>query len=203
MCGLMSACVDRFAHSGSGSRKRGETLPGRWRSKLEDAKDVVVEEAIETQAVGIWGHSWKHVSVETLQSAFEETLTFLVPVPLLQVVDQGDMECLSSITRLDLMPAGVIVGSKVDILSRLSVEPGRPNSVMFAMVVVVVVCVLVHALLSNLRAHGRSLIGLWSCILIQVWVKTDRWVDTNCLHSLPQLSVTLHAVLPPVILAVS
>ena len=76
------------------------------------------------------------------------------------------MECLSSITRLDLMPAGVIVGSKVDILSRLSVEPGRPNSVMFAMVVVV--CVLVHALLSNLRAHGRSLIGLWSCILIQV-----------------------------------
>ena len=77
------------------------------------------------------------------------------------------MECLSSITRLDLMPAGVIVGSKVDILSRLSVEPGRPNSVMFAMVVVVV-CVLVHALLSNLRAHGRSLIGLWSCILIQV-----------------------------------
>ena len=76
------------------------------------------------------------------------------------------MECLSSITRLDLMPAGVIVGSKVDILSRLSVEPSRPNSVMFAMVVVV--CVLVHALLSNLRAHGRSLVGLWSSILIQV-----------------------------------
>ena len=76
------------------------------------------------------------------------------------------MECLSSITRLDLMPAGVIVGSKVDILSRLSVEPSRPNSVMFAMVVVV--CVLVHALLSNLRAHGRSLVGLLSSILIQV-----------------------------------
>ena len=57
MCGLMSACIDRLARSGSDPRKRGETLPGRCRSKLEDAKDVVVEEAIETQAVGIWGHS--------------------------------------------------------------------------------------------------------------------------------------------------
>lgn len=69
---------------------------------------MILDELIEPTAVLIWWDAGDQVFRSALQCPFQKGLTLFVEVPLLQKVDDGDVVDLSSVFRLNLMPASVL-----------------------------------------------------------------------------------------------
>ena len=75
---------------------------------LGSPEDMRLDKPVEPGTVVLWRHTRNEVFGPALEGSFQKGFRFLVKVPHLQVVDDGEVVDELATVRLDLVPACVV-----------------------------------------------------------------------------------------------